>query len=478
MPELRDADFRTIAAHPVDPATALVYEHGWQSWSPAGVHRVTATSPRPARPRWQTMAYRPETPGPATGFQGEGLLALQTAEGAPVLVFHSPDPHTEVASIRLEVEGDGARGDGALHVRISADGEVVVTEHAADLATALETHASLLGEQLGVPAGGSERELGTGWCSWYGYYHDVTDQVMRDELALIERHGLAVDTVQLDDGYQTGIGDWLTRRTDAFPAPLSDLAARIADTGREAGIWTAPFLVGADSALAKAHPDWLVGGAQASDHHWGQRIGVLDVTHPDAAEHLQEVFATLTGWGFSYHKIDFLYGGALPGRRHADVTPLEAYGHGLDLIRAAIGEQAVLLGCGAPLLPSIGRVDAMRISPDIDAAFEPPLGDVSQPSGRGAMLMGRARAFQHGRWWVNDPDCLMLRPGVERRELWAAELAAHGALAVSGDPIAALDEQGLERTRELLLPPAARAARWAPDPDEELGGALAGRPLR
>ena len=468
--------FATLAEYPVDPTTAVVYEHGWQSWSPAGVHRVSGTSPRPGQERWQTMAYRPETPAPATGFQGEGLLALQVAAGAPVLVFHSPAPHIEVASIRLEML-DGTKDDRA-RVRISTDADVSVAEYGADLAAALEEHAATLADRLGVPPGGTDRALGTGWCSWYGYYHDVTEQAMIGELALLARHGLNVDTVQLDDGYQAGIGDWLTRRTDAFPSPLGDLAARITDTGRSAGIWTAPFLVGTQSALARAHPDWLVGGAEASDHHWGQRIGVLDVTHPDAAEYLQEVFRTLTGWGFSYHKIDFLYGGALPGRRHVDVTPLGAYGLGLALIREAIGQDAVLLGCGAPLLPSIGRVDAMRISPDIDATFEPSLGDVSQPSGRGAVLMGRARAFQHGRWWVNDPDCLMLRPGVERRDLWAAELAAHGALAVSGDPIAALDEQGLAWTRELLLPPAAPAARWRPDPDDELGGALAGRPLR
>jgi alpha-galactosidase len=119
-------------------------------------------------------------------------------------------------------------------------------------------------------------------------------------------------------------------------------------------------------------------------------------------------------------------------------------------------------------------VDAMRISPDIDPDFEPPLGDVSQPSGRGAVLMGRARAWQHGRWWVNDPDCITVRPGIDRRELWAAELASHGGLAVSGDPIGALDERGLAWTRELLLPPAERAARWRADPDDELGGSFSG----
>ena len=58
--------FTNFAEYPVDPAGAVVYEHGWQSWSPTGVHRVPATSPRPGRERWQTMAYRPETPAIAT----------------------------------------------------------------------------------------------------------------------------------------------------------------------------------------------------------------------------------------------------------------------------------------------------------------------------------------------------------------------------------------------------------------------------
>ena len=41
-----------------------------------------------------------------------------------------------------------------------------------------------------------------------------------------------------------------------------------------------------------------------------------------------------------------------------------AYRSGIELIREAIGEDAYLLGCGAPLLPSSGLFDAMRVSPD------------------------------------------------------------------------------------------------------------------
>jgi alpha-galactosidase len=451
-----------VAELRVDPRTAIVYEHGWQSWSPAGAYRVDVTTPRPARARWQTMAFRPDRPAPAGGAQGEGLLAVQPAPDAPVTVWSAPDPHREVPSIRTRlVDGD--------RLLVEADGEVAVTDHDGDLDAALRAHADGLVAQLGLPA---PPTLGTGWCSWYGYWDQVTEADVLANLAATDELDLPIDTVQLDDGYQTDIGDWLTRRTDRFPTPLAALGDRIAATGRTAGIWTAPFCVGADSDLAAAHPDWLVGDAVASDHHWGQRIHVLDVTHPEAAAHLAEVMRTLTAWGFSYHKIDFLYAGAMPGRRHQDCSPLDAYAEGLRIVRDAIGPSSVLLGCGAPLLPSVGRVDAMRTSPDIDPRFEPPDGDVSQPSQRGALLAGRARTWQHGRFWANDPDCILVRDEVEDREGWARYLAAAGGLAVSGDPLRSLDGRGLELTRALLVPPADEGGAWRPDPDDPDAGRL------
>lgn len=114
------------------------------------------------------------------------------------------------------------------------------------------------------------------------------------------------------------------------------------------------------------------------------------------------------------------------------------------------GPGATVVGCGAPLLPSIGLVDAMRVSPDIMPTWEPPDGDVSQPGGRSAVLAGSARTHLDGRFWVNDPDCLLARPGVERREVWADHLRSVGGLASSSDPLASLDEWGLTVTRELL----------------------------
>ena len=448
-----------------DPEQALAYEHGWQSWSPAGIHRLGRTSPRPAIERWQTMAYRPETPAPATGIQGEGLIALRPHTDGPTTIVATPDPHRTMPSIRADLVGG--------RIVVTANGDVTVTQHVGDIPDAL----AAWGDTLATVKDVRLRAQAPGWCSWYCHGPAVTAADVATAVDAVTAQDLDVRVIQIDDGYQADIGDWLDRNTAAFPTPLTELTGRIADAGMEAGLWTAPFCVGADSALARAHPEWLVDGALASDEHWGQPIRVLDVTHPGAADHLHGLFATLRSWGFAYHKVDFVYAGALPGGRHGDASPLDAYGEGLRIIRDAIGEDATLLGCGAPLLPSVGRVDAMRVSPDIDPVYDPPKGDVSQPSMQGALQAGRARAWQHGRLWVNDPDCILVREEVGRREEWAGYLDTLDGLAVSSDPLDRLDPRGLELTRHLLrTSEPTPAPTWRPDPDDHDAGRLAGEP--
>ena len=137
----------------------------------------------------------------------------------------------------------------------------------------------------------------------------------------------------------------------------------------------------------------------------------------------------MRGWGIDYFKTDFCYAGAYEGLRHEAMEGVPAYRRGLGLIRDAIGADALLVGCGAPSLASAGLVDAMRVGPDIAANYEPSQPHPSLPSQRNAARNVTARAWQHGRFWNNDPDCLMLRPGVERREDWAAVCEATEACA-------------------------------------------------
>ena len=71
------------------------------------------------------------------------------------------------------------------------------------------------------------------------------------------------------------------------------------------------------------------------------------------------------GIWIDFFKIAFVYAAALNGLRpDGSPTSAQVYRQGLDLVRSAIGPEAYLLGCGMPLLPSVGKVDGMRIGAD------------------------------------------------------------------------------------------------------------------
>src|SRR3990170_7071827 len=153
---------------------------------------------------------------------------------------------------------------------------------------------------------------------------------------------------------------------------------------------------------------------------WGAFNTALDLTHPAALEYVREVVHTATqAWGFAYLKLDFLYAAALPGRyRDPRRTRAQVLRAGLEAVREAVGEETFLLGCGCPLGPAIGLVDAMRIGADVARRWLPSFkgiefflkGEPNIPSARNASHNALTRAALHRRWWINDPDCLLLRP--------------------------------------------------------------------
>lgn len=49
-----------------------------------------------------------------------------------------------------------------------------------------------------------------GWCSWYAYYAEVTEQDIKENVAILAERHPELEWVLLDDGYQAFMGDWLT----------------------------------------------------------------------------------------------------------------------------------------------------------------------------------------------------------------------------------------------------------------------------
>ncbi len=169
-------------------------------------------------------------------------------------------------------------------------------------------------------------------------------------------------------------------------------------------------------------------------------------------------------WGFPYLKFDFLYAGALPGRR-ADQTKTRAQilRAGIQALRNAAGENTFLLGCGCPLGSALGLVDGMRIGADVDSRWTPVMlgkdipflrEESDQPCARNAIQNTLTRAFMHRRWWYNDPDCLLLSPTanlslVETQSL-ATAIALSGGMFLLSDDLPTLPPSRLQIARALL----------------------------
>lgn len=284
-----------------------------------------------------------------------------------------------------------------------------------------------------------------GWCSWYHYFGKLGWPDVLENLgaAAADRKAFPFDVFQVDDGYETDIGDWLSVKP-GYP-DLAGLAGAITEKRFRAGIWAAPFSAAETSRLFDEHPSWMVaedGRPKPCYKGWGKTIYALDTTHPEVKEWLDATFRALRGAGFSYLKIDFLFAAAMSGARRKSVTPIQAYREGLRVIRRAAGRDFVL-GCGAPLLPSVGLVDGMRIGEDTAPHWKTKPSGFQGPNAYFALKNALMRQFMHRSFWLNDPDCLLLRDREieltpSERELYALAAGALDNMIIDSDRLSLL----------------------------------------
>lgn len=413
--------------------------NGWQSWSVPTMARLG--DPPAARPHAAGLAPRhPYGAAPAAGDEsydvlvadgfvagvlaGGALFVARADVGDLLVVREGPGPHPDVWS---------ACGDGPATLRRLLD--------------------------RCAPAPGLHPLRG--WSSWSAYRTAVTAAAVTQ----VARAGPALPGMQvlsIDDGWQAAVGDW-DRPRETFPGGVAAAADTIRANGLRAGIWLAPFIATAGSRLVQQRPDWLLRAANGapvvamSSPQWTGDAYALDVTRPDVLAWTHDVVAGLVADGFSYLKLDFLYAAALAGRHRRPAPADHRVRAALQAVRAAAGPQTYLVGCGAPLWPAIGLVDAMRVGPDVDDRLH---ADPGHPDPRNAACLANAtrsavlrRPF-HGRLWINDPDAVQLAAvpeptyGAARRA--AARRAAHGGeMLFWSDRLGDLDQSAVTRWAEL-----------------------------
>lgn len=440
--------------------------HGYQSWSPCdvavfGVDRDRSRAPgsieliRAINQADQRVVLHDDE------LRSEWVTVLVDDDDAPVLVgFDGGDRHDGTIRLRTgptgtELHCEAFLGDLVLTAGERRELHEILVTSAADVDGLLGAWASTVGRRGRARI---DSEFLVGWCSWYHYFHDVTRADIDANLALVA--DWPFDVFQVDDGYQSAIGDWLTV-DPRFGGDLGSMADAIDRRGRRPGLWLAPFLAAPDSRVATDHPEWLARGpdgeplANMFNPPWGGgRDGLmygLDPTVPEVREHLRSLAATVVAMGYRYLKLDFTFSPSFDGVwSDRSFTPAQRVRAGLDAIRAGAGDDVVLLGCGVPLANSVGVVDANRIGADVaprwalDAEQSMLAGySGTQPATRHAWVGTAVRSFMHRRLWSNDPDCVMLRS--ERTDLtpeaartWARAVGVSGGLVVVSDDLALL----------------------------------------
>ncbi|HLK63913.1 MAG TPA: glycoside hydrolase family 36 protein [Bryobacteraceae bacterium] len=306
-----------------------------------------------------------------------------------------------------------------------------------------------------------------GWCSWYCFGARVTARNVMDNLSAIAKDVPQLKYVQLDDGYQPAMGDWL-ETGNAFGGDVQGVLQAIRRQGFEPAIWVAPFIAEAGSHLFHQHPDWFMKGDDGKPlsadkvTFQGWRRGpwyALDGTNPEVQKHLENVFRTMRkDWGVTYFKLDANFWGAMHGGHLHDphATRIEAYRRGMEAVLRGAGD-SFILGCNHPIWASFGLIHGSRSSGDIKRSW-----DTFQKVAR----QNLNRNWQNGRLWWNDPDALTLSgtmPAEEYR-FHATAVLASGGLVLSGDDLSTLPPDRLA-TLKKLLPPTGVAAEFA---DENL----------
>ncbi|MEO6197309.1 MAG: alpha-galactosidase [Dehalococcoidia bacterium] len=463
MQEFRPLDGATLETE----AKALrFYKHGWQSWSPTVVLDTTGVDVVTAPPVIGPGTQPESREGRFTSDLVTAIVDPSTNHGAVVGFTSNTDQFSHVwfdrntSSLSAASYADGIE----LRPRGVLSSEPLYIELTSYAVHSLATFGDTLAAEMDARP---PTEVTSGWCSWYYYWQGVSEPEVVANLDYLaaNRDALPVEYVQIDDGYQAEIGDWLTVN-DKFPHGMKWLADDIHARGLKAGVWVAPFLAGARSRLFQEHPAWFVkfttGEPAIATLNWGQLCYALDLTHPEVAEWLEATFRTICDeWGYDYVKIDFIFAGAVDGVRHdPNVTRAQAYRRGVEIIRDAVGDRFIL-ACGNPQGPSVGLVDGARVGPDVAPywlAFDRPgqRTPLSDPSALNSIRNSINRFWMNGRLWMNDPDCLLVRESDTALKLdevrsLATVIGMTGGMVLSSDklPKLSLERQNLI---SLLLP--------------------------
>lgn len=256
----------------------------------------------------------------------------------------------------------------------------------------------------------------TGWTSWYNYYTDITENIVIDNLSAFSKRNIPIDIFQIDDGYESAVGDWL-KANDKFPKGMEYIASSIKSRGYKAGLWLAPFICEKKSYIFNRFKYWIINDEKGKPERagynpgWSGNFYALDFYNQEVRDYIREVFDTVfNDWGFDMVKLDFLYAAA--------IRPRKGRSRGMIMHEAMkflrdISNDRIILGCGVPLGSCFGLVDYCRIGGDVALKWEDDLLNSVHYRERVSTINSLnstiGRRHLNGNVFYNDPDAFIIR---------------------------------------------------------------------
>lgn len=294
-----------------------------------------------------------------------------------------------------------------------------------------------------------------GYTTWYNYYPNINDKIVTQDLEALSKVDADIDIFQIDDGYQTNVGDWLSVDAKKFPSGMKVVADKIHKKGMKAGLWLAPFGAQYVSEVAKNHPDWIIRDKKGRPVRCGLNWGgfyALDIENPDAREYIRHFFdVILNDWGYDLVKLDFLYAAAIVPNHNKTRGQLMC--EAMDFLRECVGDKQIL-GCGVPLFPAFGKVDYCRIGADMGLKWNgQTFSHRENVSTVHTLCNSIFRRALDGRAFRNDPDVFLLRDNnmhctFEQRQIIAKVNKLFGSVLFTSDNVGDYNAAQTETLRE------------------------------
>ncbi|WP_105614747.1 glycoside hydrolase family 36 protein [Vallitalea okinawensis] len=246
-----------------------------------------------------------------------------------------------------------------------------------------------------------------GWCSWYFFYENITQEKVLANAEIIKQYDLPLEVMLIDMGWEQRLGDWYANHK--FSNGMKWMADQIKSYGLKPGLWLSPFWVEPRSEIHLNHPEWLLHDSSDKPIVFRCHIDgyIIDTSIPEAYQWITNVFKRVSKeWGFEVVKVDFLRAVAIyeQAQFKNPVSRAEALRLGMEAIRRGIGNDVTMIACGGQYGPTLDIADINRTSNDITAKWS---------SVRNTFKKNILRYWMNKKWWVNDPDCIILRDETE-----------------------------------------------------------------